>query len=87
MADLQDQPTIIPPPEDILVYLREAARMTDYGALCHQAADEIERLRAALSRSEDEARRYAEFYPQSSDGRNTLIMLAERIAEFAANAE
>ena len=50
----QDQTTIIPPPEDILVYLREAARMTDYGALCHQAADEIERLRAALTQMPNE---------------------------------
>jgi hypothetical protein len=48
-----------------------------------EAADEIERLRAALALAEDEARRYAEFYPPSSDSRNTFIMLADRIAEIA----
>jgi hypothetical protein len=44
---------------------------------------ERDRLRAALATSEAEARRYASHYPQSSDGRNTFLMLAEKIAECA----
>jgi hypothetical protein len=45
--------------------------------------EEIERLRAAISTAESEARRYAEFYPAHSDGRNTFLILADRIAELA----
>jgi hypothetical protein len=36
-------------------------------------------LEGALETAESEARRYAEMYPQSSDGRNTFIILADRI--------
>jgi len=34
----------------------------------------------ALATAESEARRYAEAYPQGSDGRNTFVILADRIA-------
>lgn len=45
---------------------------------------ERDRARQALQTAEAEARRYAESYPQSSDGRNTFVMLADRIAELGA---
>ena len=48
---------------------------------------EHDRLRAALEAAESEARRYADFYPQSSDGRNTFIILADRIAALAATPQ
>lgn len=41
--------------------------------------------RAALTRGGELARSYAESYPQSSDGRNTFIMLAERLEHEAIN--
>jgi regulator of protease activity HflC (stomatin/prohibitin superfamily) len=47
---------------------------------------EIERLKRALTAAEAEARRYAESYPKSSDGRNTFLMLADRIAELSEGA-
>jgi hypothetical protein len=40
----------------------------------------VAELEGALETAESEARRYAEMYPQSSDGRNTFIILADRIA-------
>lgn len=40
----------------------------------------VAELERALETAQAEARRYASFYPQSSDGRNTFIMLADRIA-------
>ena len=46
---------------------------------------EIMRLRQALANAETEARRYASYYPQSSDSRNTFLLLADRIAEIARN--
>jgi hypothetical protein len=39
----------------------------------------VAELEGALETAESEARRYAEMYPQSSDGRNTFIILADRI--------
>ncbi len=54
--------------------------------LRNEVASADERLRDALKTAESEARRYADFYPQSSDSRNTFIILADRIAEIA-NAE
>lgn len=52
---------------------------------CGLAADEIERLRSALVTAEKEARRFASYYPESSDGRNTFLMLADRIREIASD--
>ena len=40
-------------------------------------------LRKALTFCQSEARRYAGFYPEASDERNTFILLADRIAEAA----
>jgi hypothetical protein len=40
----------------------------------------VAELEGALETAESEARRYAEMYRQSSDGRNTFIILADRIA-------
>lgn len=59
---------------DNWTYLNKAAR-----PLLRSAADEIERLRAEPAAIASEARRYAAMYPQSSDGRNTFILLAEWI--------
>lgn len=44
------------------------------------------RLMEALATAESETRRYSESYPQSSDGRNTFLMLADRISELARAA-
>ena len=44
------------------------------------APDDVERLRAALSIAETEARRFAGFYPEASDGRNTFVIFADEIA-------
>lgn len=41
---------------------------------------EIARLRSVIQNIEVEARRYAEMYPQSSDGRNTFIIFADWVA-------
>jgi hypothetical protein len=49
----------------------------------HEAAAEIERLRDSLTKVEAEARRYAEMYPQSSDGRNTFVIFADWVARLA----
>ncbi len=38
---------------------------------------EVERLKAVLDAAVAEAERYAESYPQSSDGRNTFLMFAD----------
>jgi len=57
------------------------------GIAAEAAPDKIERLRAALRMAEAEARRYASHYPQSSDGRNTFLLLADRIAELAAQGD
>jgi hypothetical protein len=47
------------------------------------AADEIERLSAALGREREaiasKAREWAAHYPEASDGRNTFVLLAEWI--------
>jgi Lar family restriction alleviation protein len=53
--------------------------------LCNEAADLIERISAPslAQRIEAEARRYAEMYPQSSDGRNTFVMFADWVAGLA----
>lgn len=44
---------------------------------------EIAIYRMKIVRAEAEARRYAGLYPEASDGRNTFVMLADRIAEIA----
>lgn len=41
---------------------------------------EIARRDAALHEAESEARRFAGCYPHGSDGRNTFVMLADKIA-------
>lgn len=60
------------------------------GELRDKAEAENERLRAArlveLETIANEARRYASFYPQGSDGRNTFVMLAEWVEARAHNA-
>lgn len=48
---------------------------------------EVERLKRVVAAAEAEARRYADSYPQSSDARNTFLMLADRIAELAVGAK
>lgn len=53
------------------------------GDLAPDAIKEIDRLKSALTKAEGEARRYASSYPRSSDGWNTFLMLADRIAEIA----
>lgn len=42
----------------------------------NERTDRVKSERNAIA---DEARRYAAFYPQSSDGKNTFILLAEWI--------
>ncbi len=49
-------------------------------ALIEQQAATIE----AMRESENDVRRFAGFYKQGSDGRNTLLMLADQIAARAA---
>ena len=49
-----------------------------------EAASAIERLKQALETAESEARRYAEYYPPASDGRNTFVILADRIAALSS---
>ena len=53
-------------------------------ALAHEQwpalLDEIERLRRHLVHLEQEARRFAGFYEQGSDGRNTFVIFADKIA-------
>ena len=41
---------------------------------------EASALRAKIGAIEAEARRYAEMYPQSSDGRNTFVIFADWVA-------
>ncbi len=41
---------------------------------------QIERLTQALDHLESEARRFASFYPEASDGRNTFVIFADKIA-------
>ena len=48
-----------------------------------ECAAEIKRLRGVVEAAEAEARRYAGFYPEASDGRNTFVLLADRIAELS----
>jgi hypothetical protein len=55
--------------------------------LMREAADRITALSSerdllveALTEAEAEARRFAEFYPETSDGRNTFVILADKIA-------
>ena len=43
--------------------------------------DREKRLMETLQYFETEARRFAEMYPQSSDGRNTFVIFADKIAE------
>lgn len=43
----------------------------------------IDRKMMAAEKAENEARIYAGHYKDGSDGRNTFVMLADRIAEFA----
>lgn len=47
------------------------------------AQADARRLRKALETAESEARRYAGHYPEHSDGRNTFVMLADRIASLS----
>lgn len=56
--------------------------------LLSDAVEERDRLREALRAEHEflaqEARRYASFYSESSDGRNTFIIFAEMIERRAA---
>lgn len=49
--------------------------------------EENERMREALREVESEAHRYAGFYPQSSDGRNTFVMFADMVASKALRSQ
>lgn len=57
-----------------------ATAQATYLQFCKKHDEEMEKAIKALDTAESEARRYAEMYPQSSDGRNTFIILADRIA-------
>lgn len=66
---------------DIVERLRTLAHyLPGQRSAFNEAAARIEALEAALRRMEAEARRYAEMYPQSSDGRNTFVMFADWVA-------
>lgn len=47
----------------------------------------IEAQREALIEAEDDARRFALFHKQGSDARNTLVILADKIAALTAPAQ
>lgn len=70
---MSDSTTTLTHEQEIKAFSRALAR----------SEDEVIRLRRALLLAESEARRYAGFYPQSSDARNTFEILADRIAEIA----
>lgn len=74
----------------VMAYNPAQSRAKDTSRLIVEAVNayddlkaESERLRALIIHFEDEARRYAGAYPQSSDGRNTFIMFADMIADRA----
>ncbi len=46
--------------------------------------DEIAGLVKALTYLESEARRFAGMYPEASDGRNTFLIFADKIASVSA---
>jgi hypothetical protein len=48
-----------------------------------RAQADVVGLREALREAESEARRFAAFYPEASDGRNSFVILADKIAALA----
>lgn len=48
--------------------------------LLDNQAQRVKALEGLIQKIEAEARRYAEMYPQSSDGRNTFIIFADWVA-------
>jgi len=42
---------------------------------------------AALTYLESEARRFADFYPDGSDGRNTFVIFADKVAALRGSAD
>lgn len=58
-----------------------ACRWTDDAETCMR--NQLQAARSGFELAENEAIRYAGFYPQASDSRNTFLLLANRIAEIA----
>lgn len=58
-----------------------ACRWTDDAEGCMRK--QLSAARSAFYTLENEARRFAEMYPQSSDGRNTFVIFADKIVEAA----
>lgn len=57
-----------------------ASTLQRYGT---QAA--VDAICAVTAFIEDEARRYASFYPDASDGRNTFVIFADMVADLTAD--
>lgn len=55
--------------------------------LLDNQAQRIKALDGLIQKIEAEARRYAEMYPQSSDGRNTFIIFADWVAGLSVTSQ
>ncbi len=52
--------------------------------LLDNQAQRIKALDGLIQKIEAEARRYAEMYPQSSDGRNTFVIFADWVSALSS---